>query len=399
MKCRMPVFSLAMGGAIIAIVLSVFLFPESTDAASRDSSKDFDTLSAAGNSLKVRDSGGTAAPLPSGSITFVESAWSSVQLQTYIARYMLENGYGYATESEFAPITQQPALLLSGEAQVVMEAWLPPGNRWDQPLEEGDLVNLGASLGSDWRSAFVIPAYMQEQYPGLDHVNDLKEQQYKSLFATPETGGKARLVSCIPGWSCEETNRLQIEEYGLDDHVHIVNPDSGADLFASINGAYENREPWLGYMWATGDPALLLELVRLEEPPMPSAYQDTDVVIVAHPDLPDYAPEAAEVLRKWDFAIDPHLKSVTRWRADNPGASIEDMGLYWLRNNEATWSGWVTPEAAAGIRMALAGIVGRYDKDNDGVISITELFDAIDAYFEGAIGVSDLFDVIDAYFG
>ena len=84
----------------------------------------------------------------------------------------------------------------------------------------------------------------------MDHVNDLKEQQYKSLFATPETGGKARLVSCIPGWSCEETNRLQIEEYGLDDHVHIVNPDSGADLFASINGAYENREPWLGYMWA-----------------------------------------------------------------------------------------------------------------------------------------------------
>ena len=399
MKCRMPVFALAMGGAIIAIVLSVFLFPESTDAASRDSSKDFDTLSAAGNSLKVRGSGGTAAPLPSGSITFVESAWSSIQLQTYIARYMLENGYGYTTESEFAPITQQPALLLSGEAQVVMEAWLLPGNRWDQPLEEGDLVNLGASLGSDWQSAFVIPAYMQEQYPGLDHVNDLKEQQYKSLFATPETGGKARLVTCIPGWSCEETNRLQIEGYGLGDHVHIVNPDSGADLFASINGAYENREPWLGYMWATGDPALLLELVRLEEPPCQCAYQDTDVVIVAHPDLLDYAPEAAEVLRKWDFAIDPHLKSVTRWRADNPGASIEDMGLYWLRNNEATWSGWVTSEAAAGIRTALADIVGRYDKDNDGVISITELFDAIDAYFEGAISISDLFDVIDAYFG
>ena len=147
MKCRMPVFALAMGGAIIAIVLSVFLFPESAGAVSRDSSKDFDTLSAAGSSLKVSGSGGTAAPLLSGSITFVESNWSSVQLQTYIARYTLENGYGYATESEFAPIIQQPALLLSGEAQVVMEAWLSPGNRWDQPLEEGDLVNLNQYQG------------------------------------------------------------------------------------------------------------------------------------------------------------------------------------------------------------------------------------------------------------
>ena len=40
-----------------------------------------------------------------------------------------------------------------------------------------------------------------------------------------------------------------------------------------------------------------------------------------------------------------------------------------------------------------------YDKDKDGVISISELFDAIDDYFDGDISISQLFDVIDAYFG
>ena len=45
------------------------------------------------------------------------------------------------------------------------------------------------------------------------------------------------------------------------------------------------------------------------------------------------------------------------------------------------------------------GIVGTYDKDKDGVISITELFDAIDDYFAGGINISELFEVIDAYFG
>ena len=38
-------------------------------------------------------------------------------------------------------------------------------------------------------------------------------------------------------------------------------------MFAEVYGAYEKEEPWLGYMWGTGDPALKLDLVRLEEPP------------------------------------------------------------------------------------------------------------------------------------
>ena len=43
-------------------------------------------------------------------------------------------------------------------------------------------------------------------------------------------------------------------------------------------------------------------------------------------------------------------------------------------------------------------VVDRYDKDNDGVISISELFDAIDDYFDNLTIISQLFDVIDAYF-
>ena len=52
--------------------------------------------------------------------------------------------------------------------------------------------------------------------------------------------------------------------------------------------------------------------------------------------------------------------------------------------------------AQLGLNFCTSGI---YDRDNDGVISITELFDAIDDYFAGEIGITELFDVIDAYFG
>ena len=107
----------------------------------------------------------------------------------------------------------------------------------------GRWLRIGTSLGRDWQSAFVIPAYLQEQYPELDSIEDLKDERFKALFATPETGGKARLVSCVIGWACEEVNAAQIEGYGLEDHVHIINPGDGAALNADLCSAYGKGEP------------------------------------------------------------------------------------------------------------------------------------------------------------
>ena len=157
--------------------------------------------------------------------------------------------------------------LKRGDTHVTMEIWLPNQDEaWAEARSEGAVLSVGKSLGSDWQSSFVIPAYLQKEYPDLDSVEDLKEQKYKDLFKTAETGDKARLVSCIIGWACEEVNAAQIEGYGLSDHIHVVNPGDGAALNADLNGAYTKQEPWLGYQWGTNDPALKLDLVRLEEP-------------------------------------------------------------------------------------------------------------------------------------
>ena len=161
--------------------------------------------------------------------------------------------------------------------------------------------------------AFVIPAYLQEQYPDLDSIEDLKEDRFKALFETAASEGKARLVSCVVGWSCEEANAAQIAAYGLEDHLYVVNPGDGAAANADIYGAYEKGEPWLGYQWGTNEPALLLDLVRLEEPPYSDecwnttkacAYQDATVLIGVHFDMISRATDVVEMLRNWDFNID-----------------------------------------------------------------------------------------------
>ena len=300
---------------------------------------------------------------PKETIIFGDLNWSSALLQNRIAQYIVEKGYGYPTDVKFGATLPLFQGLQNGDTHVTMEIWLPNQNEaWNAAREEGAVLSVGQSLGKDWQSAFVIPAYLQEEYPDLDSVEDLKDQQYKDLFKTAETGDKARLVSCIIGWACEGVNAKQIEGYGLNDHVHIVNPGDGAALNADLYGAYERGEPWLGYQWGTNDPALKLDLVRLEEPPYSAAceyttfacgYPDATILIAVYPDLPARAPGVVEMLRNWDFNIDIY-KAVVRWQDANPDADVKATAIWWLNNNADVWGNWVTDDAAAAIQAALS---------------------------------------------
>ena len=296
-------------------------------------------------------------------IIFGDLNWSSALTQTRIAQYIVEKGYGYPTDVRFGATLPLFQGLRSGDIDVLMELWLP--NRyeaWSAGQVAGEVYSPGASLGKDWQSAFVIPAYLQEQYPELDSVEDLKDPQYRELFATAETGGKARLVSCVISWACATVNATQVEGYGLSDHVHIVNPGDGAALNADLYSAYDRGELWLGYQWGTNGPALLLDVVRLEEPAYSDecwfttracAYEDATILIAVNPDLAGRAPDVIEMLRKWDFAVDPIYKGIVRWQDANPDADVNATAIWWLNNNADTWEQWVTDAAATSIHAAL----------------------------------------------
>ena len=308
--------------------------------------------------------GETAAPAASiDTIIFSDLNWASAQVQNRVAQYIVEKGYGYSTDVVFGSTLPLFQGLRNGDTHVTLEIWLPNQNEaWYEALANEEVVEIGESLGNDWQSFFVIPKYLQEQYPELDSVEDLKDDQFKALFASPETGGRARLVSCVIGWACEEVNAAQVIGYELEDHVHVITMGDGAALNADLYGAYEKGEPWVGYQWGTNDPALLLDLVRLEEPAYSDecwatnkacAYEDADVLIAVHPDLIDAAPDVVEMLRAWGFDINVY-KEVARWQRKNSDAGANDAALWWLNSKADMWRAWVTEDAAAAIEAALA---------------------------------------------
>ena len=290
------------------------------------------------------DGDGDGADATKPTVVFSDLNWTSAQVQNRIAQFIVENGYGYETDVILGGTLPNFQGLLRGDIHVTMEIWLPNQDEaWDPAVANGQVVSIGKSLGEDWQSSFVIPKYVADQNPDLKSVEDLKKDEFKQLFETPDSRGKSRLVSCVVGWSCEAVNSAQIEAYGLNDHVEVVNPGSQEALFSDLQGAYDRQDPWLGYMWGTADPALVLDLVRLEEPAYSDecwfttkacGYKDATILIAVHPSLVTSAPDVIEFLRNWGFNIDLY-KNVAKYIADNPGTEAQQAAVWFLENNEA----------------------------------------------------------------
>ena len=298
---------------------------------------------------------------PKETIIFSDLNWNSALTQNRIAQYIVEHGYGYPTDTVLGFTLGNFQGLRAGDIHVTLEIWLPNQDEaWAEALAAREVVSVGASLGRDWQSTFVIPAYLQEEYPELDHVDDLKDPKIQELFETNESRGKARLVACPPGWACEAVNLAQIEGHGLEDYLHVIHPGSQDAMYAEVYGAYEREEPWLGYMWGTADPGVLLDLVALEQPEYSDLcwltdkackFEDATILIAVHPSLPPRAPEIVEFLHKWDYDIETYTTNF-EWITENE-ASHAEGAIWWLEGNQDVWSQWVTEDAAAKVQAAL----------------------------------------------
>ena len=305
-----------------------------------------------------------AEPMEKPTIVFADLSWDSAQIQNAVARYILENGYGYETDAVFGDTVPMLVALRAGDVNVNMEIWLP---NQEEPfllaLEEGTVEVVGKSLEDNWQSAFIIPQYVADANPDLRTVEDLKD--HMELFVTPDSNGKARLLTCIPGWACEAVNAAQVEAYGLSDVVELVNPGSDSALQSEIRAAFLKEEPVLFYYWGPTTFSFELEtqlggFYFLEEPEYNEecwadgnacAYPVAEVVIAVNTGIKDSAGDVVEMLSKWDWNFSNQRQAETYF--SESGAEYAEVAIWWLQNNDS-WREWVTADAAEKVAAALA---------------------------------------------
>ena len=290
-------------------------------------------------------------------VIFSDLNWPSAEIQARVASYIVEHGYGYPVELVAGDTVSLWAALVNNDTHVTMEIW-PAQQEWLLDVEEGTLLDVGLSLDTGWE-AWVIPQYLKDANPGLVSVTDIPE--YAHLFVTGDSQGKARLVTCMPGWACEQVNAAKVEGYGLTDSVYLLNPGSGAGLFADLEAAYAKGEPWIGYMWHPTPLSVNLDLYILEEPAYSDecwstdkacAYPEARVLIMVNNSLPERAPDVVEFLENWTFKAADQV-ATEFWMEENNEDS--DAGSLWfLRNFRDVWASFVPDDVAEKVDEALA---------------------------------------------
>ena len=308
----------------------------------------------------------TPAPAPAAAcpddskpeIVFTDLDWTSALIQAAIAEKIVNLGYCYPTDGILLSTIPGMQALVNGDTHISMEIWIPNQlEAWETALSAGTVENAGKSLEDNWQATFVVPQYTKDNNPGLVSVDDLKKEEYWSLFVTPDSEGKARLLNCIPGWECERVNLEKIESYELGDYVESINPGSGAALEAEIRASFEKEEDVLFYYWG---PTTLMHDVSnkyggyyiLEEAEYSEecwesgkkcAYGLAQVYIGINSGLKDIAPELVPFLEAWDFNAGNQL-AAEGYKSETD-AEIDDVATWFLQNTEE-WKEWVAPGVA-----------------------------------------------------
>lgn len=314
-----------------------------------------------------------AADKPSP-IHFGAIGWESGALTTEILRLIVEQGYGYSTDTLPGSTVSMEVALARNDLQVIAEEWAGRSPAWVKAEQAGQVFALGDTVKNAeegwWVPAYVIkgdPARKLEPLaPELRSVEDLK--RYPHLFKDPEAPGKGRFLNSPSGWTSETVNTQKLKAYGLDGLYNNFRSGSGAALDAEIAAQIRLGKPVLFYYWSPTPLMGRYELVRLEEPPFDASAWAT-LLDAANPtpkgsrSLPaklsigvskafrESYPELVTVFEKVDLPIATLNKALAHMSETRQ--KPRDAATAFLRDNPAVWKAWLPAENAAKVEAAL----------------------------------------------
>lgn len=329
-------------------------------------------LSACGERQAAETAVSTPVPAADcGRVTVASMNWQSAEVLAAIDEFILSKGYG--CQVEIVPGDTMPtltAMMEKGQPDVAPEAWI---NAVRQPLDkavaEGRLHYAARSLQDGGIEGWWIPKYVADAHPEIKTIDDALQRP--DLFPDQENKGKGAVHNCPSGWNCQITTGNAFKAWGAADKGFVlVDTGSAAGLDGSIAKAYERQQGWLGYYWAPTSILGKYEMTKLDAGvphdkeawescnsktectrPGKSDWARAEVFTVVTHRFRQQGGEAYSYLatRGWNNNT---VNQLLAWMSDNQ-ATGADGARHFLRNQEAVWQAWVSPEVAQKIKAAL----------------------------------------------
>jgi glycine betaine/proline transport system substrate-binding protein len=163
-----------------------------------------------------------------------------------------------------------------------------------------------------------------------------------------ENPGMGVVYGGVAGWSQLAISQEIFDEAGLGDSFNLAIAGSGAALAGTMVGAYEKKEPWVGYYWAPTAVLGKLDMVRLKG----SEFDPADVNILVNKSMLEKAPEVVEFLKNYSTTVADNNEFLAVM--DDQELDSEETAIWFLENKEAVWTKWVDADVAERVKAALA---------------------------------------------
>lgn len=307
-----------------------------------------------------------------GEVTIASMNWQSAEVLSNVDRIILNEGYGCAADITVGDtVPTFTSMAERGQPDIAPEAWVDLQPEVVQSgIDRGTIVKAANALPDGGQQGWFIPKYVADAHPDIRTIADALK--HPELFPDAEEPGKGAIHNGPQGWggtvvTAQFFEALKAEEAGFK----LIDTGSAAGLDGSIANAYERRQPWLGYYWSPTSILGKYEMVRLDPglpvdkaewdrcntvadcpDPKPNGWPtDQILTLVAKPFADRAGPEVMEYLNKRSWSNET-VNRLMAWMTDNQ-ATGEDAAEYFLKENEAVWTPWVTPDAAEKIKASL----------------------------------------------
>lgn len=298
-------------------------------------------------------------------IVFADPGWDTTSFFNGIARFIIENGYGYKTDTKNGSDAILFSALRNGEVDLHMEIWKHGYTPYKEGVESGDVIEVGM-IHNDAVQGYYVPTFVikgdpergiEPMAPDLKSVKDLAK--YWKLFKDPEDKSKGHIYSSPVGWLADEITQAKVKNYGLDKTFNVFNPGSQSALEISLSKACEQGKPWVGYYWEPTWIAGKYDLTLLEDEPYSKevydegkcAYPLEEIIIAGHNSFSKKAPEIYEFLKEYQLSGELVSKTLAYMQDNKVGG--DEAAVTFLKENEDMWSQWVPEDVSAKVKAAL----------------------------------------------
>ena len=191
-----------------------------------------------------------------------------------------------------------------------------------------------------------------------------------TLAACEESEPRGIIYGGPQGWAATEflsTKFDNEEDYGeLIQNFEFYPVGSSATLNSTLQTAYDNEEPWVGYHWAPTWPHAVMDLRYLQDDLEYDAdLHEThglgdlpagDVTVVVTDGFDGEYPEIYEFISNYETTTEITSEMINWMVNEAPDDAEEaDAAIWFLENHEDIWTQWLPEDVASNVQTALDG--------------------------------------------